>query len=265
MKESQQRRDADIYEKFDYADIWLRDGLRVVDPPGFFAAREVDVSRCRRLLEKLRGIGIRMTYTHIFVRATAMVLSRNPQLHQLITERHRLIPGNVDIGLSVAAGTVVAPVLVIEDAGRKTLTEIAAEVTARTPEARKGLLQMQTLARRWGWLVPTGWLRRSILRLLTKQLWFRRKGVGTFQVTCLRDVDQFVPFLFSTSAILGVGRVRDRVIAIDGRPEVRPTVMLSCCADHKVWDGALAEKFLRELASILESGELASEFNFELG
>lgn len=244
--------------KLDYAERWMRDGLSVVDAPGFFESLEVDMTRGKAVIEKLRQAGLRVTYTHLFVRAVALVLSRRPELHQLVSGRRKLSPGTVDIGLSISGSMFVAPVVVIQDAARKTLVEIATEVAEKVSGVREQQEEFLETIRKWGWLVPFGWLRRWYLRVLTKQLWFRRQGVGTFQVSCLSDVDQFVPLMFSTSAILGAGRVCDRVVASDGQPRVTPTVILSCCADHKVWDGVKAATFLVELRELLVSKDLES-------
>lgn len=249
----------DRYERLDYAERWLRDGLRVCEAPGFFEAIEVDMIRSKNVVERLRQSGIKGTYTHLLVRAVAIALLRHPELHKLVAGTQRLYPGQVDIGLSVAGNTIVAPTMVLEDAGRKNLRELATEIIKRTPEIRKQEMQMLTHLQKWGWLVPFGWLRRWILRFLLRQFWFRRQGVGTFQISCVANVDLLVPFMFNTSAILGVGRVRDRVVAIDNQPVVRPTLILACCVDHKVWDGVGAAKFLTELNRILESGELEQE------
>jgi len=248
----------DKYLKLDYAERWMRDGLSVVDAPGFFESVEVDMSQARAVIEKLRQTGVHVTYTHVYVRAVALVLSRRPELHQLVSGRRRLLPGTVDIGLSVSGSMFVAPVLVIRDAARKTVVEIASEVAEKVAGVREQQEKFLETIRKWGLLVPFGWLRRWYLRLLTRQLWFRRQGVGTFQVSCLPDVDQFVPFLFATSAILGAGRVCDRVIARDGQPRVAPTVILSCCVDHRVWDGVKAATFLVELRELLVSQDLES-------
>ena len=252
------RTDRDKYVKLDYAERWMRDGLSVVDAPGFFQSLEVDMSQGKAVIGKLRQAGVQVTYTHLFVRAVALVLARRPELHQLVSGRSKLLPGTVDIGLSISGSMFVAPVLVIRDAARKTLVEIAAEVAEKAPGIREQQEKFLETIRKWGWLVPFGWLRRWYLRVLTRQLWFRRQGVGTFQVSCLPDVDQFVPLLFSTSAILGAGRVCDRVVASDGQPRVTPTVILSCCADHKVWDGVKAATFLVELREVLVSQDLES-------
>ena len=53
--------------------------------------------------------------------------------------------------------------------------------------------------------------------------------------------------------------MKDRVIAIDGAPAVRPVISLTCCADHRVWDGRAAEKFLLAVRCVLESSELLME------
>ena len=100
-------------------------------------------------------------------------------------------------------------------------------------------------------MVPIGWLRRMILRLLGNMFWFRRKLVGTFQMTCLRHVDSTNPLMFYSGAALGVGEVRDRVVAIAGRPEVRPTVILSMPFDHRTLDGKQIAELLATLCSCL--------------
>lgn len=248
----------DRIDRLGYADRWLRDGLRVATRGDFFVSTIVDMSQCNQLISGLREKGVHATFTHVVIRAVAIALSRNPALHHLISERIRLRPARIDIGLSIAANTVLAPVLVIENVLGKNVMEIAQEVVDRAPEIRRRHQEFLSFAAKWGWLVPLGGLRRLILRILTRQLTFRRRAVGTFQVSCLRDVDQFVPFLFSTSAILGFGRVRDHAVAINGNLEVRPTATLSCCVDHKAWDGLQAAVFLREVAAVLENGELES-------
>jgi pyruvate/2-oxoglutarate dehydrogenase complex dihydrolipoamide acyltransferase (E2) component len=70
-----------------------------------------------------------------------------------------------------------------------------------------------------------------------------------------------VAMLLTTTAAasIGVGAVRERVIAVDGRPEVRPTLVLACSMDHKAWDGVAVAKFQTEMRRILESDELENE------
>jgi len=244
----------DRQERLDTAEVWMREGLKVVQQPGFFQSVDADMTRCKALIERVRAQGVHLTYTHIFVKATALVLARHPELHQMVSGSRRLWPGQVDIGLSVAGSTVVAPVVVIADAANKAIEEIANEVAVRAPEVREEQEKFLAMSRRWGWMVPFGWMRRFILRQLLKQFSFQRAGVGTFQVSCLAGVDQFAPFLFSTAAILGAGRVKDCPVAVGGQVEVRPMVALCCCADHKVWDGMAGAVFMQGLKDVLEAG-----------
>ena len=54
------------------------------------------------------------------------------------------------------------------------------------------------------------------------------------------------------AAILAVGRITDRIVAIDGQPHVRPILELSVSFDHRVVDGARGAEFLDSLASLIE-------------
>jgi hypothetical protein len=109
------------------------------------------------------------------------------------------------------------------------------------------------------WVIPFGFLRRFFLRLMNGSLWFRRRLVGTFQISCLASVDMIASFLFYTGSILGAGSVRDRVIAVDGQAVVRPTVWLTVCVDHASMDGKRAGDLLNALKNVLEGDELWRE------
>ena len=54
------------------------------------------------------------------------------------------------------------------------------------------------------------------------------------------------------AAILAVGRIVDRVVAVGGMPVVRPTMALTLSCDHRVVDGARAAQFLDALAALIE-------------
>jgi pyruvate dehydrogenase E2 component (dihydrolipoamide acetyltransferase) len=248
----------DRYEALDPAERWFRDGLQLCDAPGFMVTAEVDMTQAQALVQQWRTTGIKVTYTHVIVRAVAMTLQQHPELHQLVVGNRRLYPQQVDIGLSVAGQTFVAPVMVLPDAGNKDLAAIAQEVITRSPEIKAKEAEELAVLRQWGGIIPFSWLRQAILRLLTRRISFKRQVAGTFQVTCLPEVDALVPFMFNTTAVLGVGRVSDRVVAVNGEPVVRPTAILSCCVDHKVWDGARAAQFMTTLRHILEAGKLES-------
>ncbi len=248
----------DRIERLDWAERWFADGFRIIPAPGGFAAVEVDMSRARALVEKLRAGGVAATLNHVIVRAAALALANKPELHFLVAGNRRLRPDRVDIGLSVAGRTSFAPVMVLEDAGRKPLAALSAEIVRRIPEVREKEDRDLAGMRRWGRLIPFASWRRAILRWLARRLWFRRQVSGTFQVTCL-PADLVVPFLFNTAAALGVGRTRDRVVAVDGAATVRPTCTLAVAIDHAAWDGARLMAFQDEVKRILEEGVLEAE------
>ena len=67
-------------------------------------------------------------------------------------------------------------------------------------------------------------------------------------------VDQFQAILNPPeSLIVATGRIRDRIVAANGAPTVRPTMYITISADHRVLDGATAAKFLVTFAETLET------------
>jgi pyruvate/2-oxoglutarate dehydrogenase complex dihydrolipoamide acyltransferase (E2) component len=237
----------------DFAERWLLDGLRVLRPP--FSALQItaDMTQATRRLEELRCQGVQATSTHLLVHAAARALAANPTLHQLIagTRRHR--PSSVDIGLSVTGDTFVAPVLVVERADQKSVAEIAAEIARRAPEVREADRQMLRILKRWGWIVPFGFLRRGVLRFLFMSGAFRRKGAGTFQISTVAG-DWALTSTFATSGVLIGGQIWSRVVAVDGQPAVRPVMTLTLSSDHGVWDGRAVARFLSAVKAELEEG-----------
>ena len=65
-------------------------------------------------------------------------------------------------------------------------------------------------------------------------------------------VDALTPVITPPqAAALGVGRVRDRVVAVDGAPAVRPAVDLVLCCDHRAVYPAQAARFLARVGALL--------------
>ncbi len=66
-------------------------------------------------------------------------------------------------------------------------------------------------------------------------------------------VDAFTAILNRDPAgILAVGRILEAVVAVDGRPEVRPRMTLTLSCDHRMVDGAQAARFLADLVGLIE-------------
>jgi pyruvate dehydrogenase E2 component (dihydrolipoamide acetyltransferase) len=239
-------------QRLNHAERWLVDGLSAVSPPGGFLTVEVDMSNAQDLRAKMKERGTPVTYTQLLIMAVASTLTKHPELHRLIAGNRRLLPGSVDISVSVASDNAVTPVLIVKDAGRKSLEAIAGEVRDRAAAARTEDEKRLDLLRKWGWILPWAFLRRALIRFLLNQLWYRRRASGTFQVSVVPTVDLFVPFLFNSAGALGAGRIRDRVVARNGQAEVRPILELACCFDHKVWNGMDSANFLNAVKDELE-------------
>jgi pyruvate dehydrogenase E2 component (dihydrolipoamide acetyltransferase) len=78
---------------------------------------------------------------------------------------------------------------------------------------------------------------------------------GTFTISNLGmfGVDSFNAIVNAPqAAILAVGRIADRVVAVDGVPAVRPTCVLTLSFDHRIVDGAMGARFLDTLVSLVE-------------
>jgi len=113
---------------------------------------------------------------------------------------------------------------VIANAHRATLAEIASQRRAIADRARAGKLRPADIS----------------------GTTFTISNLGMYQV------DQFQAIIVPPqAAILAAGAIRDRVVAVQGKAEVRPMMTLTVSCDHRVADGARAAMFLSDLAQAL--------------
>jgi len=166
----------------------------------------------------------KVTITSAVVKAVALALERMPRVNASLEGDVIRVWNNINVGVAVALreGLIVP---VVKDANRKRLSEIAREIRDFAGRARGN-------------------------RLLPDEI-----VGGTFTVTSLgpyRSVDWFSPIINQPeAAILGVGRVKNDVVAVDGVPIVRSTMGLSLTFDHRIIDGAPAAEFLRVVLDCL--------------
>jgi pyruvate dehydrogenase E2 component (dihydrolipoamide acetyltransferase) len=198
--------------------------------PHFFVTRDIDASALLTAREKFgpaieKERGVKLSHTDLLIAAVARALEKHPLVNASWTgsgiQQHPEI--NVGIAMAVDDG-VVAPA--IPNANKKTLAEIAVLRSDLATRARAGKLRPTDLAG------------------------------GTFTISNLGmyQVDAFTAIIVSPqAAILAVGRIADRVVAVDGKPAVRPMMSLTLSCDHRVFDGARAALFLNDLtAAIVE-------------
>ena len=123
----------DRTRRLSYAERWFHDGLLISHKPAFLQSIEVDISRISAGLKIARKRGIRLTYTHVLVRATALALSTHPKIHQVLAGNRMQEPSGVDIALSVSGKGSVVPTLVIQNADQKPIDVIANEIVRSPP------------------------------------------------------------------------------------------------------------------------------------
>ena len=189
--------------------------------PHFFLVRDVEAASLLELRTKL-GVTV-VTHTDLLVALAAKVLTKHPKVNASWDNGGiRLNPSiNISIAMAVQDGVVGA---VISNADKIAVSEIAAQRKELTDRARNGRLKPADVSG------------------------------GTFTITNLGmyNIDAFNAIIAPPqAAILAIGRISDRVIALNGQPAVRPMMTLTLSGDHRVIDGAQAAVFLNDLAEAI--------------
>ncbi len=79
---------------------------------------------------------------------------------------------------------------------------------------------------------------------------------GTFTITNLgaQEIESFVPVInLPECAILAVGAIMPKAVAINEEAAVRKMMTLTLVFDHRIVDGASAAKFLQRIKHLLEA------------
>jgi pyruvate/2-oxoglutarate dehydrogenase complex dihydrolipoamide acyltransferase (E2) component len=197
---------------------------------------EVDVAEVAKLrnelLSQAETIGVRITYTDIFVFALTKALKDNPIINSSLIGDEIRIWEDINIAVAVALegegeyeGGLIVPV--VKKADKKSLAEISQTIRALTQKARERKLTPDEV---------TG---------------------NTFTFTNLGShegkVDLATPILNQPdSAILGAGAIVERPVVRGGQIVIRPMAKISLTFDHRVIDGATAGKFLARVTELLE-------------
>jgi pyruvate dehydrogenase E2 component (dihydrolipoyllysine-residue acetyltransferase) len=181
--------------------------------------RDVDASA----LQAGRGNGV--TVTDLLVKRCAEALVRHPRLTMSWRDGGLASGAGVNVGIAVAtAEGLVVPV--VHGADRLTPAEISARRREIVDAARAGTLRPEDV-----------------------------QG-GTFTISNLGmyGVDAFQAIVNAPqAAILAVGRIVERPVAVNGALAARPVLTLTVTFDHRVVDGARGAEFLDTLASLVEA------------
>jgi pyruvate dehydrogenase E2 component (dihydrolipoamide acetyltransferase) len=197
--------------------------------PHFYLMREVMASALAEMRARItpaveKRSEVKPTYTDLLVKLTAAALRDHPRLNASWAEGDIRLNREINIGLATAVedGLLVP---VIHGADGLSVGEIAARRQDLVMRANEHKLRPADIAG------------------------------STFTITNLgmHNVDAFNAILNPPqAAILAVGRIAERVVAVEGQPAVRLTVILTLTCDHRVVDGARAAKFLDDLANLIE-------------
>lgn len=163
------------------------------------------------------------TVTALVVAACGRALREHPAVNGAYRDARLERYSRVNVGVMVdAPGTLVVPTIL--DADVKDAAAIGEELAAAAARVRSGEITQPELS----------------------GATFTVSNVGMF------GVDAIVPVIVPPqAAILGVGALRDRVVAQDGAAAVRPALELTLVCDHRAVYGADAARFLHRVAELL--------------
>ena len=190
---------------------------------------EIDMSAVSTLRERIKERvekerGVKLSFMPFFVKAACQALEAYPVVNAQIDGDSIVYKHYVNMGIAVAsdAGLVVPN---IKDADRKGMVEVSSDITAIAKRARDGKLTMDDL---------TG---------------------GTFTITNGGVFGSLVstPIInYPQVAILGLHKIQDRPVAINGKVEIRPMMYVALSYDHRIIDGQQAVLFLVRVKELME-------------
>jgi pyruvate dehydrogenase E2 component (dihydrolipoamide acetyltransferase) len=196
--------------------------------PHFFLVREVDASAFHHTRETLAASastnsGVKITHTDLLTALVARVLLQHPRLNASWTAAGIQLHPEVNIAIAIAVndGVIAA---VIPNAHVASIAEVARQRRDLAERAKSGKSRPQDFAG------------------------------GTFTISNLGmfQIDSFTAIIPPPqAAILAVGAISDRIVAIDGQPVVRSMMTLTLSCDHRVVDGARGAQFLSDLAQAI--------------
>lgn len=198
--------------------------------PVFTFNIEVDATELKSLRAKLidtvkESVGVKLTMTDLIVMAVSRILPKHKALNSAWTDEgiFRYKDINIAIAVGLDEGLYVP---VVKNVNKKSLKEIAKESKELAEKVKTGKL------------LPADQEGNT----------FTISNVGMYGITT------FTPIInMPSSAILGVGATQDKFVPVNGEAKIKPIMNLSLTSDHRVIDGTVAAKFLKELKELLEN------------
>lgn len=179
-------------------------------------------ARYKEQFEKIHGT--RLGFMSFFVKATVEALKRFPAVNASIDGDDIVYHGYYDIGVAVSSPRgLVVPVL--RDADTMSLADIEAKIREFGQKARDNKLTVEEM---------TG-----------GTFTISNGGVfGSLMATPIINPPQ--------SGILGMNRMEDRPVVIDGEIVIRPMMNVALSYDHRIIDGRESVGFLKTIKEFIE-------------
>jgi len=195
---------------------------------------DADVTRLAALRqkekEKAAQKGIHLTFLPFVIKAVVAGLEEHPHVNASLDDENEEIILKKYFNIGVAVDTkdgLMVPV--VKNAKEKSILQLSDELTKLSEKARSRTIDLADL-----------------------------KG-GTFTITNYGSVGGIYgsPIInYPEVAILGVGKLQDKPMVVEGKIEVRKVLPLSLSFDHRVVDGAEAARFLNTVIDHLEDPDL---------
>lgn len=198
--------------------------------PHVLTVMEADMSRVAKHRSANKEIfardGVNLTFTAYFMLAIVAGLKTYPQVNSSWAEEGILVHKDINLGMATSLGEEGLIVPVIKGADDMSLLAMARTVNDLATRARSKKLQPDDV-----------------------------RG-GTFTLTnhgISGSLFAFPVINQPQCGILGVGAMQKRVVVIDDAIAIRPMVYLSFVFDHRILDGASADRFLTKVKETLEN------------
>ena len=170
--------------------------------------------------------GIKVSYTHLFIKAIAQALRKHMMLNSTLVDNEIQVLEDINIGMAVSLpdGNLIVPV--IHQADRKNIVEIAKRAIDLQERAKIGKLILDD--------VQKGTFTLTNVGMLPESRW----------TTPIINQPQ--------CAILGAGAIRQAPVVREGQIVIRWVVSMSLTFDHRIVNGLPASLFLQTLSQFLE-------------
>ncbi len=197
--------------------------------PHFTLVEEVDMTAINELRkgvkEEAAQRGVKVTFLPFIMKALVAALKQHPTLNGRLDEEQGEILQFSDVHIGFALDTdrgLMVPV--ITHAHRRNVFELAGELQRLSAAGRDGSITREELNGSTITITSAG-------------------SIGGLFATPIINYPEL--------AILGVYRIEDRPVVIDGEIRVRKMMYLSITLDHRIIDGAEAARFMNTMKRLL--------------